>query len=156
MLSSFPVVYVFIHDVYKIQFIVTGSIAVKLSSDNSIMLHFFVHINLVCLNLINLYPLVCRYSLKSIDPVLMAPTCVFLASKVEVWLFLWCHIIHFLHSGSQLWISRREFLHLSPLAPPQYVVSTLYLFDLSRNVFALKGIWSSVQHQTDLCSNICV
>lgn len=28
--------------------------------------------------------LVCRYSLKSIDPVLMAPTCVFLASKVEV------------------------------------------------------------------------
>uniref|UniRef100_A0A3Q0REF9 Cyclin C n=1 Tax=Amphilophus citrinellus TaxID=61819 RepID=A0A3Q0REF9_AMPCI len=26
-----------------------------------------------------------RYSLKSIDPVLMAPTCVFLASKVEVW-----------------------------------------------------------------------
>lgn len=25
-----------------------------------------------------------RYSLKSIDPVLMAPTCVFLASKVEV------------------------------------------------------------------------
>lgn len=34
--------------------------------------------------------LVCRYSLKSIDPVLMAPTCVFLASKVEVWIFLWC------------------------------------------------------------------
>lgn len=28
--------------------------------------------------------LVSRYSLKSIDPVLMAPTCVFLASKVEV------------------------------------------------------------------------
>lgn len=28
--------------------------------------------------------LFCRYSLKSIDPVLMAPTCVFLASKVEV------------------------------------------------------------------------
>uniref|UniRef100_A0A3Q1H9Y1 Uncharacterized protein n=1 Tax=Anabas testudineus TaxID=64144 RepID=A0A3Q1H9Y1_ANATE len=27
--------------------------------------------------------LFCRYSLKSIDPVLMAPTCVFLASKVE-------------------------------------------------------------------------
>ncbi len=37
--------------------------------------------------------LVSRYSLKSIDPVLMAPTCVFLASKVEVntvsiWQFL--------------------------------------------------------------------
>lgn len=32
--------------------------------------------------------LFCRYSLKSIDPVLMAPTCVFLASKVEVWKLL--------------------------------------------------------------------
>uniref|UniRef100_A0A8C8H716 Cyclin-like domain-containing protein n=1 Tax=Oncorhynchus tshawytscha TaxID=74940 RepID=A0A8C8H716_ONCTS len=32
-----------------------------------------------------------RYSLKSIDPVLMAPTCVFLASKVEV-LFLFCTV----------------------------------------------------------------
>uniref|UniRef100_A0A8C7IKR0 Cyclin C n=1 Tax=Oncorhynchus kisutch TaxID=8019 RepID=A0A8C7IKR0_ONCKI len=29
------------------------------------------------------YFFLCRYSLKSIDPVLMAPTCVFLASKVE-------------------------------------------------------------------------
>ncbi|KAB0347153.1 hypothetical protein FD754_012010, partial [Muntiacus muntjak] len=27
--------------------------------------------------------ILCKYSLKSIDPVLMAPTCVFLASKVE-------------------------------------------------------------------------
>ncbi len=34
--------------------------------------------------------LVSRYSLKSIDPVLMAPTCVFLASKVEVnTLWIW-------------------------------------------------------------------
>lgn len=39
-------------------------------------------------------PHVCRYSLKSIDPVLMAPTCVFLASKVEVWLFLLVRILH--------------------------------------------------------------
>lgn len=39
----------------------------------------------------------CRYSLKSIDPVLMAPTCVFLASKVEVAILsLWCfHVIQY-------------------------------------------------------------
>lgn len=51
-----------------------------------------------------------------------------------------------------LWLS-----HVAPpVAPPRSVLSVLYLSDLRSNIYVLSGIWSCVQHQADLCSNVCV
>lgn len=55
------------------------------------------------------YRLCCRYSLKSIDPVLMAPTCVFLASKVEVWELPCFFFLHELTFSQHLWLFLSHF-----------------------------------------------